>query len=808
VTEVPQRTAESREPKVSQRIVATEALGNESTPQTPFAEFLVTETEGEAALRGTTAQTPFVTAYFAGEQEEHVDPRAGEMVQLLDELYDAEFDELLYELADDVQHAYQQQFEFEYSNAASQDSAGERFVAGYLSGLQEEAERHVDEMMQAAVEHDPAGMTERELDNFLAQFEVRDTALSPLFEDFLGKWVGKIKNVVKAGVKLAGRLSPIHMILGRLKRLVKPLLNRVLRFALDKLPPALRPAASQLANRLLGKLQSGADDASAQPAQPAAADVSQLQREFDLGAASLLLASDDTEGEVALAETVTEMERADSDALAELDQARERFISEITNLDEGEDPTPVIQNFLPAVLPALRLGIKLVGRPKVVTLLAGILANRIQRFVGRQASQPLSQAIVDAGLRLLSLEVTPEVRTRAAGSAMATAVEDTVRRVAELDEAVLDSQPLLEAAAAEAFDAAAASNFPSELLVPELREAETGAWVLFPLRGRPRYKRFTQVLDTRITPMLARHIRTFGGTTLDVVLRDRYGITGPVAAQARLYEAIPGSSLARIAGHEQEIAGSGAASPAGWSELHPLTPEAAGLLFQSPGLGREVPQAYLSDPSVVATGQRFYQLEMPSARPAAARPAPAGRGVRRSTRLSISFRFKADEIRVRLFLSEADAQSLAARVGKGAAAAGPLTRMLLARIDAGVRDAFSGRYPRRLRFVHEAVPQDYLMGSAVTRLPEPLRQWLTTLLRRWLHATVTERFVERHGRQLQDAAANTADGVTVVIDFKAPPGMKLVAGALRGQTPGPRELVPPAGGPPQATVRIVPGRQW
>ena len=35
---------------------------------------------------------------------------------------------------------------------------------------------------------------------------------------------------------------------------------------------------------------------------------------------------------------------------------------------------------------------------------------------------------------------------------MATAIEETVRQVAELDETVLDSQPLFEAAAAEAHD--------------------------------------------------------------------------------------------------------------------------------------------------------------------------------------------------------------------------------------------------------------------------------------------------------------------------------------------------------------------
>lgn len=363
---------------------------------------------------------------------------------------------------------------------------------------------------------------------------------------------------------------------------------------------------------------------------------------------------------------------------------------------------------------------------------------------------------------------------------------------------------------AEAFDAAAAGSFPSELLVPELREAEVGGtWLLLPLRGRPRYKRFSQVLDTRITPMRGRHIRTFGGTTLDVVLRDRHGITGPVTAKARLYEAIPGCSLAHIVGYEQEAVGLGPAGlgPVASSELHPLTPEAAGLLFREPGLGRQVPEAYQSHPSLIATGQRFYQLEIPGSRPVPAPTAPGRRPGRRSTRLSISFRFKLDEIRVRLYLSEADAQSLAAKVAQGPSAARPLTRMLLTSIDAGVREALSGRYPRRVRFVHEAVPHDYLHGTAIGRLPKPLRRRLATVLLRWLHAAVTEGFLERHGRQLADAAANAADGVTVLVTFTAPPGMKQVAQVLRGQPAGLKDLTLPAGGPAQTTVVITPGNQ-
>ena len=62
---------------------------------------------------------------------------------------------------------------------------------------------------------------------------------------------------------------------------------------------------------------------------------------------------------------------------ANLDDARDRFIQELDNLKPGESPEPYVQNFLPAVLPVLRLGVRLIGRPRVVNFLAQLLAKLI-----------------------------------------------------------------------------------------------------------------------------------------------------------------------------------------------------------------------------------------------------------------------------------------------------------------------------------------------------------------------------------------------------------------------------------------------
>ena len=95
--------------------------------------------------------------------------------------------------------------------------------------------------------------------------------LSPAFEGFLSGLWNKAKsiaksaiNVVKSGVAAVGKFLPLGWIFNKLKPLIKPLLQRVLQFALDRLPAPLRPIASKLAARLFGKIGLGEVEAEAE----------------------------------------------------------------------------------------------------------------------------------------------------------------------------------------------------------------------------------------------------------------------------------------------------------------------------------------------------------------------------------------------------------------------------------------------------------------------------------------------------------------------------------------------------------------
>ena len=266
----------------------------------------------------------------------------------------------------------------------------------------------------------------------------------------------------------------------------------------------------------------------------------------------------------------------------------------MARLDEGEDPTPLVENFLPAILPALRLGLRVAGRPRVVRFLAQYLGRLIAPYVGPTVTPGLSRAIVDAGLRAMTLEArrtrparrhrpspprrSPRSsRTRSRGSRSWT-------RPTSTDEA------LVEEAAYTAFHESAAANFPAEVLSPQAEYLESGraggTWVSMPRTGPWRYRKYSRVFNVVIHPAAARAITHVRRPAAERVPPRRSRPQRTRSAPAiHLYQAVPGSTVARIARAERGVAGLGSADARARSRLHPLTPMAAAALIGEPGLG-------------------------------------------------------------------------------------------------------------------------------------------------------------------------------------------------------------------------------
>jgi hypothetical protein len=492
-----------------------------------------------------------------------------------------------------------------------------------------------------------------------------------------------------------------------------------------------------------------------------------------------------------------------------LDRSRNGFVENLGQLKEGEDPTPHVEAFLPAILPALRMGIKLVGRKRVVDFLAKLLGRLIQKLVGPENAPALSQAIVDAGLRLVQLEATPEDQSRAAATAVAATVEETVRRVAELPEYVLDDQELLEGFALEAFEEAAAANLPPILpeetyrMRPDLTEARKlrGVWVMMPGGRRKRYKKYSRRIPILLTPHKAAALETFEGIPVEEFLEEQRGIAPGEDIQAflHLYEAIPGTRLADIARAEKNTPGLGSASAR--DELHPLTLEAAALLLGEPDLGRETDPQHVLGGDTPAVGERLYYLEIPGKRPLAIL-GPTGRTKGRSaTRMRLILDFPKNEARIYLFLSEIRAQEIAVKL-RQRAHTGAVAARLHRFVERGLGGALTTGALGRLKILHPTVLPGQWAG-ALRRLPSVVQQILVGRLSEWTVRSLSD-YLNQRGEEFVKAAEDTADGVTLIIALENPPGFGQLRQVLGGKALSFADLKM-SDGAPTVKVKVVPG---
>lgn len=787
--------------------------------QAPFLDvrsFLTDEESHDVIERETSATpfSPFLSLYESEESGGLLDPEAEEYVAFLNELYDEEFTEALAGLVDEATAIYEAQFTHEQEDPQTIGYKAERLLEQHFAPLVGEAEAMLDALARELSQHDPNTLSEGEIDTIVDRYKP-SVELTPSFEEFFGKlWKG-IKKVTKKAVGLAKKgigfvaklgLGPIFK---KLTALIKPLLKRVIQFAIGKLPAPLQPIAKKLAKRLpfLKEVEESYDHTSG---NAEAFEVVQIQHEFNQNVANLLFAHTEVEQDLEVAQVLTEQQSPDVYPIAELDGAREQFVEDLRHLKDGEDPTPHVENFLPAILPALKIGIKLIGRKRVVNFLAGLLGKLIQRFVGPQYSTPLSQAIVDAGLRLIQLETTPEDESRAAASAVAATVEETIQRVAAAPDYVLDNQELLEGFALEAFEQAAAANLPTVLPEkiyqkrPDLAEARKlrGIWMMKPhcrRCRRKRYKKFTRSIPIKIAPHKVATAETFEGISLEDLMEDQLGIEPgeEVEAFVHLYEAIPGTRLSDIAHQEESIAG--LSSPDGYKQLQPLTREAAEVLLGDADIGREVEQENsLYTPDV---GQRFYYLEVAGKKPLVAQGAVGSAKIRRSTRVRLILDFPKNEIRVFIFLSEIRAQEMAVKL-RQRSHIGAVVARLRRIIERGLRRALTRGFGRSIKIIHEAVTPDQWLG-ALRRLPSMVPRILMGRLKEWILKALTDH-LKQSSEEFIKAAEDTADGVTIVITIGNPPGFPQIRQALKGKGLSLSSLKM-SDGAPEVKIKIIPG---
>lgn len=758
--------------------------------------------------------TPF-TDEAAGVSAESQTDRL--LAEAFAEIRDEAFDEAVAYLAEETEDAVTGRFTNESPSSVPER---ERYADAQLSAVRFEAQQYLEALESGLTGMDVESLNDEQLDAVLDRFDPQTGELSPAGEEFVGALVRKAKKVVKFvanTAKSVGRVAGafIGPVLKRLRGLIKPLLRRVLSFAIGRLPAALQPAARTLAARFTTEVgeEESLDEAPMSPTN--LTDVEALAESFDAALAEAMVNDATSEFEGESFEGLDNEATVESRELELLAEARGLLIDQLQSASDEENVAPAIEQFVPALLMALRLGINLVGRPKVVGFLARYLGQMIRRWVGPSLAAPLSNAIVDTGLRLITLEsesgYAGETRTDEAGPvAIASVIEDTVRRLAENEDYVFENEDLMQLATAEAFSQAVSSHFPPRFVRPSLQQAPSlgGTFVAHRPRSVRTYRKYSRIPEVEITGPIADALPTFGGSTLGAVLRAA-GTTFPVRARLHIYQAAAGTTLQRMVRHDRGTVGGGRGYVMA-SSVHPLTSAAAGLLLREPRLGMDVPPAFLQSRHRIAVGQRFYTLEPIGAISELALPASAtSRAV--VSRLAPSRSWTVvnllrSRITVSLYLSEAEAQSLVAAIRQGRG--GPALLQALATVyRSGERPGFV--QPGHFRIIRED-GEDFESLTARTRrlLPSGFIGFLRRRLRAWVLPALAS-WARDNGEAFARAAAHPDAGVTIRVRLTSVPGLDLLGQAAKAGRGG--SIVPGSvnalRGTPTIAITVAPGRR-
>jgi hypothetical protein len=553
-----------------------------ASPFAPAALSLSTEEQAPAAGPvGDALLSPFAESMTAGVPGD-LDTMVTEA--LLAELEDEEFDEALAALAEEAA-ARHLRSPVSWSSESGPPTRTPEEAEQYVESVTAEADRMFAELEAYFGSRPVDSLRDEEIAAVTGRVEGPRFEASPFDaqEQFFKKLLDKAKRAVRGVAKIAkkglaavGRLLPLGKLFGYFRKLVRPLLDRVLKFAIGKLPASVRPLATQLASRLAGRAPAAAQA----PAAPA--DDQSPGEVFDQQLAELILAPNEAAADQALASYADDgRERS----LDELDAARDRLARQLAEADPAQPPTAQMEQFIPVVMaamPLIRAGVRIVGRERVENFVAGILAKLIQRMVGAEGARLLSRHVARAGLGMLGLEA--EDGTTLGTEALVAAAEDTVRQVMSLPAESMVDELVLETEIQDAFAEAAARHLPAAVLRSDVVESESegehAIWVMMPRATRPcfRYKKYGRLIPVRVTRPVARSVVLSTGETLERAMLESGVTTWPVDGEMEVYELLEGGGLGHVAAYES-------ADPTGGAdEFEELSEPAAALLAGNPRL--------------------------------------------------------------------------------------------------------------------------------------------------------------------------------------------------------------------------------
>jgi hypothetical protein len=576
------------------------------------------------------AETQFENG-IQGEDELENDNKANAYYEMLEELHESEFETAVENMVTELQ---QNLTSYEAGGSFMNKEQYEQLAYTYLEPVARQATHLLESAAQELEGLQTETMNEMELEAVMDKvYNARNNFGTPAQEFFLKKFANKAKAIIKKGLKFAKKLSPIHILLKKIIPFLKPLLIRILNKALNFVPASIRPAAKELAYKLLGKVpgaenddandsgdtdnsSGSADSAESTSGSDAAVDTGEnIQTEFDHYVAGSVTSNNELEFEQIMNEFEDAVKNTEHTDIRELEDAREKFVQELESLKDGESPAPAFENFLPIVfkvaMKAAKIVVNKIGRPKVIEFISRHLKTLMMKFISEQNAGKLAVFMADKGLKLLKLETPEGASGKAVFEALANTVEETAYKIGGFSEEVLSNTELLAAETNMAFESAAAAYFPDNAIKQELRESETGDgyW-----QNKGLYFKHTKVFEVELTPAQLNNVQTFQGVTISQFLKDAYSLAAnkTVCAKVHLFKLKKGANLSTVAVKEK-IPGLGNSSRRAYNSIFPLTKHAAAVILGQPNLGVDIRPVNNRTVHLVFPYERFYYLEITGA---------------------------------------------------------------------------------------------------------------------------------------------------------------------------------------------------
>ncbi|MCA1636674.1 MAG: hypothetical protein LC802_24150 [Acidobacteria bacterium] len=143
-------------------------VGNAQSPFLNLSSFEIGEAEAQAVEVRATApvSSPFVSVYESIEGEgDYDDPAHEAFSTVVNDLYDEEFDEALFELMTDVRNLHQ-----DHLTSGHTQAEADKLVTQHVSQLTRECEAMVDAMSREFGNRDESTIVEREVESFVGAY--------------------------------------------------------------------------------------------------------------------------------------------------------------------------------------------------------------------------------------------------------------------------------------------------------------------------------------------------------------------------------------------------------------------------------------------------------------------------------------------------------------------------------------------------------------------------------------------------------------------------------------------------------------